>query len=914
MGLAFPRATFAEFYLNGWTDVTNYVRQTAPITVTRGRTGEQGQTAPSQLTARLNNSSGNMDPDNPNGIYYGLLGRNTPVRWGIYAARDVFARTVSNGWGSTEPNDVKPTSDAWTIGASTADYSVGLGVGKHVMPTASTSRFSYLAGLIDLQDYEVMVDITLSTPGAGSNAGGLLLRGQSTSNAIYVQFLIDSTGAAQLAVWDLNTTTLIDTPVAVPGVTGGTNRVHAAIEGRTLRVKAWNSATQSEPYTWNTTVVLTTPTFDDIAGAGWPGLYSQSGVGNTNVTVTYDNFWVRLTRFAGEISSLLPRADASHKDRYVELDAGGITRRMRQGGKKSVKTAIQRLVEKTSPLPVEFFTLEDDALVTTGVPSIGTGSATIDTSGSVFFGVTPGKFWAQGKNSVWLNNTVSLNQATQIRVGFPKLLGSSRYTADFVVSFYGDPNNAPDSIAGGAVDNDFIVDFNPTNKTVDFRGALVTDTLISKSAIYDGLSHHFRVQLVQSGGNVNATLFIDGVSAITSSVAGTLAGINNVNFNTQFGDFKRALGYVAVYGDAGAPNVTPLASAAYAGLAGETAGARFVRIASEENLLYLTEGDLTASMAMGPQSPLKPLDLLQECADTDAGTFYEPRSITGVALRTRASAYNQTPALTLDYSLDGHVSPPLERGPDDKNTRNRITVKRANGSQYVAEQKTGPLNTNDPWSDPNGVGVYDQQVTVNCQTDALLPGLANWLLHLGTVPESRFPKITVLLHKVATVSNGGALQAQALGVNNEDRMIVNNAQAINVYEPIDQIVHGYTEVMVDEMEHRISYNTAPYSPYKVPVLGSSRLDTDDSTLAAGFTAGLGLPFTISVATAGAALWTTAGGDFPLDIMIAGQRLTLSGISGASSPQTFTVSARPTGVDKAQVAGAKVSLADPVYLG
>src|SRR5690242_14437160 len=112
MGLAFPRATFMEFFLNGWTDVTSYVRQTVPITITRGRSTEQGQTAPTQLTARLSDSSGNMNPDNPNGIYYGLLGRNTPARWGIYAARDVFSRTVSSGWGSTDPGDVKPTSDA----------------------------------------------------------------------------------------------------------------------------------------------------------------------------------------------------------------------------------------------------------------------------------------------------------------------------------------------------------------------------------------------------------------------------------------------------------------------------------------------------------------------------------------------------------------------------------------------------------------------------------------------------------------------------------------------------------------------------------------------------------------------------------------------------------------------------------
>ena len=62
------------------------------------------------------------------------------------------------------------------------------------------------------------------------------------------------------------------------------------------------------------------------------------------------------------------------------------------------------------------------------------------------------------------------------------------------------------------------------------------------------------------------------------------------------------------------------------------------------------------------------------------------------------------------------------------------------------------------------------------------------------------------------------------------------------------------------------------------------------------------------------LWTTDGAEFPLDIMIAGERITLSGISGATSPQTFTASARAVnGVEKAHTAGSEVHIFDVVHL-
>jgi hypothetical protein len=53
--------------------------------------------------------------------------------------------------------------------------------------------------------------------------------------------------------------------------------------------------------------------------------------------------------------------------------------------------------------------------------------------------------------------------------------------------------------------------------------------------------------------------------------------------------------------------------------------------------------------------------------------------------------------------------------------------------------------------------------------------------------------------------------------------------------------------------------------------------------------------------------TSGGGDFPFDVAIAGERITVTGITGSSSPQAFGVIRSVNGVVKAQAAGAAVSL-------
>src|SRR5690606_35220204 len=71
-----------ELNLGGtWTDVTSYVRYSDRISITRGQRNESSSSLDtSTCSLTLSNSDGRFSPRNPTSPYYGLIGRNTPLR------------------------------------------------------------------------------------------------------------------------------------------------------------------------------------------------------------------------------------------------------------------------------------------------------------------------------------------------------------------------------------------------------------------------------------------------------------------------------------------------------------------------------------------------------------------------------------------------------------------------------------------------------------------------------------------------------------------------------------------------------------------------------------------------------------------------------------------------------------------
>jgi hypothetical protein len=311
---------------------------------------------------------------------------------------------------------------------------------------------------------------------------------------------------------------------------------------------------------------------------------------------------------------------------------------------------------------------------------------------------------------------------------------------------------------------------------------------------------------------------------------------------------------------------------------GEMAGRRIQRLCGEEGIPFQWIGDLDDTTEMGQQGKQNPLSLMQEAAAADGGMLYETPDILGLGYRTRASLYNQDPALTLDYAGFNLSEVPTPTD-DDRYLQNKVTVT-VNGVSQTYEETEGALSTAPP---PAGVGVYGPSGDVPLNLADALPDTlrdqAAWRVHLGTVDEDRFPSISVNLAH-ATFANNPALKRAVLALRQGDRILIQNPPLWLGADTIDQLILGFEE-SITRFEHRLTFACAPASPYTVGVLDDpdARLDTDGSSLLDAIGTG---DMNITVATeAGYAVWidsATYPEDFPFDVRAGGEVWTVTAIN------------------------------------
>jgi hypothetical protein len=91
----------------------------------------------------------------------------------------------------------------------------------------------------------------------------------------------------------------------------------------------------------------------------------------------------------------------------------------------------------------------------------------------------------------------------------------------------------------------------------------------------------------------------------------------------------------------------------------------------------------------------------------------------------------------------------------------------------------------------------------------------------------------------------------------------------------------------------------------------SRYDTAGSTLGGAITT---TGTSLAILIQDGSIWTRAAGDMPFDIVIGGEQMRVTAISGASSPQTFTVTRSINGIVKAHAAASPMRLYRPVHYG
>lgn len=906
----------AELQVNGaWTDVSPWMDH-GPVVIGRGHPDESTTVSPSTLEMTLTNTAGQFTSQNPESAFYPWLKPNIPLRVSIPAASTYLRSEADAASYASCPDsgglhvtgdidiriDLQPTS--YTGSVLCAKWGAPGSFGWLLQANASgTPQFFWST---------TGSDFPSATSTAPLPFGRLALRVTLAVSTGAVTFWTGPAGGADGGAW----TQLGAAVAAGPTSVFATTAAVAAGNQASGTAGMYGNVFELEVRSGIGGTVVAHPVFSSQAAGATSFADAQSNTwtlfGTAEISGRDYRGHFEVPEFPQEEPTYQPDEDengdeAPEPDVLCAIAGGGLLRRLGQAN-TPLASPMRRAYVKLSQTavaaaPVAYWPMEDAAAASQlasglgGAPMYFSGSPQLAssssfacssalpvTNGASFSGRVPAASWTANVTrflmqvpsggeangaviaSVYSTGTVALLQLVYNAGGSVTFTGYSSAGAQLFTT-------GPSTFAGIAINGGLMrvsMELQPSGSSVGW--AIV--------ALAPGAA---------SAQQFTGTLASASVGAVTQAAlnpGGALTG-------TAFGHCSVQAAWDSLFDVGGALN---------AWLA-EPAGTRFARLCGEEGIQFRGRGSLAATTLMGAQTIETLTQLLQECADADRGVWYETRQCLGWGYVTRQALYNQTPALTLDHNQD-HLSPwaspPVQ---DDQTLLNDATITATSGSSARAYAAPGQPVTGGRLSNlppPAGIGVYDSVPTssVNTYRDGDLQQIASWMIHLGTVDQQRFPGISIDLANTAY-----PYFAQTAAMDLGDRLVMLNPPPWLGADPVSQLCQGLTETMWAK-EYLIEVNGVPELPYEVAAASAAIADTAGSQLAVNYT--YGGP-TLSVSVTAGNLWTTNSAWLPFDIGVSGMRLTVTNITGSSSPQTFSVTPGVNGVQKNLTAGAAVAL-------
>jgi hypothetical protein len=717
----------------------------------------------------------------------------------------------------------------------------------------------------------------------------------------------------------------------VSGTGGAATTVHAGTAG----IGVGNNYT---PATGATGAIYEFQLLDGSGGPLADPVFTDQPPGATSFADAQGNVWTmtgtaelsqRSYRYHGEMSSQPKATDPSLTDVYVPLACGGIWRRLQQANAPEYSPMRRAIQAQAGTLtPVAYWPGEDLQGSTvlgsgTGGPSMtvsgGTGDGSVTTTGPAFASdstfacssalpVLNGSSWHGAvpayESSGSLIVRFLLNIPSTAAAATPLMRVITTGTCQELSLYW---NSGGTLSLAGYGSGGQVFSSGPVSFNVDGTPVLVSMEL--RPGFGPAINWWIEVLAPGESSGLSFSGIIIGSVGKATDIYVSPAGLMS---QVTVGHIQVQSDWVSLFSVAQPLNAW----------SGETAGSRFARLCGENGIAARITGPPDLSAAMGAQ-PVDTLpDLLQQCEDADRGMITEPRESYSLGYRTLVSLLNQAAAVTLDWASAALAAqgwkPPTS---DDQYTVNDVTLTRESGGSSGSSGATfrtylgdgSPMSISQP---PDGAGDYATSLSVNVQADTQLPDLAGWMVHVGTVDEDRWPAIPLDLSRPAVAALFWALQDIGIG----DRVDQVNLPPWASWNDVRQLAAGVTEE-IGGYFWRIAWNGIPESAYETMVLDDpvyGRAGTGGSSLSVAVSA---TATTLQVATVdGAPLWTTDEADFPFGIQVhpagapgKGEQVTVTGISGTSSPQTFTVIRSVNGVVAGHGAGETVSLFWPPVL-
>ncbi|MGA5264268.1 hypothetical protein ACPCI0_29110 [Streptomyces griseoincarnatus] len=941
-----------------WADITDRVLYEKGLDVTRGTSSEGGRVNPSTLNVKFKNGDSRFSPNVPEGAYFDHLRLGTRARtWAAHGDvamftegqnGDRFRCPETDGVFIQGDLDVRVDAEPGTwrqqqvLAAQAYTFGSSLGNWVFYVDTSGYLHFAWGSALLTadvastVQVPAVVRQSVRATIDVDNGASGWTVAfytsGSMTGSWVQLGDAVTGSGTTSIGAG------LFPIPLTVgameAGIVAGRTYFpdYSPFSGRIYEVMlkdGIDGTTVANPVF--TEQVTGTHVFTDDQGNVW------SGIGSAVCSN-------RRYRFHGELSSAPPIADSTGNYRAVDATFSGPLRRAQQNN-RPLESALKRYYTSASGIyttatgaglegpffPVGYWPLEDAEGAQQAASGLPGGRP-----GQVFGTVQFGQY----------DEFPSSDPIVQFKSGSRILLtvpteGYQRgsYSVEFIMA-------APDGITNGsnilAIDSDGAVErlelsYPGTNQLQLTAYGLDSNYNLQQIATTGALAVgvvgrllHVAIVRTASGVQLYSRLITDDSWTLqgNESLPGWVPNtdqIKAISLNSGGGMNDVYLGHVAVFDGTETVNgaeyaLGPAYRRMYPGDAfnGEAAGDRVERLAAEQGLKFLAVGGHAANKSttvmsnglngerMGRQDAQAFVSALEQCAASDMGMLVEPREFFGIGYRTRQSLYNQPAVLTLDYAnaeLSGELRPEF----DDLKLRNHVTVSRAGGSSFTYEETTGARGT-------AAIGEYPDAVTLSLEEDAQTRNAAGWSVRLGTVNEYRFPSVNLEMANPRIAADNDLILG-LLRLDVGSRIVVENPPEWLPPEQIDQIVVGYREVK-DQFEHRFVVYTVPAAPYRVGVVGvnTPRVNTAGCTLAEDLDT---TETSVDVVTAaGSFRWVdsaTYPDDFPFDVVIGGERMTVTACSGTTASQTFTVTRSVNGVVKTHTTGESVSLAEPTFV-
>ncbi|MGH3942620.1 MAG: hypothetical protein ACRDTG_29155 [Pseudonocardiaceae bacterium] len=897
------------YYDGGWHDITGDVDMGSAITVpTFGQPDEHGESVATGVGLVLDNTDRSYSPKDPLCPLFGKIGLNTPLRIRIADPQPAlslpgvpgsYARTPDHGsldvtgdldvrieltprtW---RPSGTRIAAAKWRLSGNNISWALHLHASGLVELSWSPDG-TLAARLVRTSTAAVPAGSTRlavrATLDVNNGAGG------HTVTFYTAPSLGGSWTQLGAAVTTAGTTSIDagDAEVSIGAVHGGgpsfsnvgllTGRVHA------LQVRNGIAGSVVANPDFGSQDVLATA-FTDSAGRGW----TIEGLTH----VTDPSLLASVT-----VASWTPSWDESTLDAQTAITGAGILRILGDPVRSSL---FRDLVDDDNV--VAYYPLEDGAEATRFSSGLANDPSVLTVSGAV----TPADF----------SDFVASAPLPTVDVGFitgviPAYSGAVDQRVFALVAVPGggvaaDRALMTVSTGGAVVWWEIAVNTAGSLKVrgLDANRTQLFDSGFSAFAV-NGKFLVLSLWLAQDGAATDwqlSTFQVGAASgnALSGTHTSTYGRFTTIRLGDPAGMSATAYGHVTILND-DVHSIWGLIGNSLVGWAGEPVGERLIRLAREQSIPLVMTSDPADTALLGTQEITELLTLVGEATQVDLGILGEQRDRHGLRYRPRADRYNQAPVLTLDMD-DGHVINPFAPPLDDQGVTNDITVTRSGGSSYRAVQTSGPRNVNDPRDDPDGVGRHPASLTLNLATDAQARDQATWRRHLGTVDEHRVSVLEIELE------HHPDLVQPVLELQQGDVIRLLNPPEGMPPGPVDLLALGWSHHITTH-RWRVALTLAPASPWTVIALddGVSRLASGTSTLTIGID---DTDASFSVTVAGSTLWTTDDTQFPFPILINGEQMTVTDITGSTSPQTFTVVRSDNGISKSHDAGTPVRLA------